>query len=556
MAAKKTATKKTPARKTAGKKTAAKKKSAPAAAAAAASTEPPFQPTHVIDADLARVFATSAEKAPLLTLLGWGDEVELVSEAADGFNVRLPLFTRLPDGSVRPSTVDGFIKKPKKGPALLEVAKNKVLKVDFVDIQQGDASVIQTPQGRVILIDGGDNQLFARYLANRFRGSTAKAPRKIDCILVSHGDADHFLGLTELHKSETDKRLRDEQPWKQIFIHPERVYHNGLVKRPTKDIETLQQLGKSVPVNGENFIIGLEDDLLRDGLEPEMNAPFKAWRKALEGYRKRGPIEFVRLEKGSDSHFQFLEGENIEVKVLGPLTRQVDGKTALHFLGTPSNAPRLEEDGTLDVDKKKAGSPSVSHTINGHSVVLHLKYGNFRFLFAGDLNEEAEQNLLDEHKAGNLDLTADVFKVPHHGSADFNPDFLAAVAPVASVVSSGDETKKKEFIHPRANLMGALGRHSRIKEPLVFVTEMVAFFEVVGQCVPKEISLRGKAIKPENMPKTFFAFQRAAFGIVMVRTDGERLFIYTNSAMDKMKETYAFKLSAGKKVTPVEVRKL
>jgi len=63
MAAKKTATKKTPARKTAGKKTAAKKKSAPAAAAAAASTEPPFQPTHVIDADLARVFATSAESS-------------------------------------------------------------------------------------------------------------------------------------------------------------------------------------------------------------------------------------------------------------------------------------------------------------------------------------------------------------------------------------------------------------------------------------------------------------------------------------------------------------
>ena len=34
-------------------------------------------------------------------------------------------------------------------------------------------------------------------------------------------------------ESETDSHL-ENQKWKRLFIHPQRVYHNGLVKRPSK----------------------------------------------------------------------------------------------------------------------------------------------------------------------------------------------------------------------------------------------------------------------------------------------------------------------------------
>ena len=81
----------------------------------------------------------------------------------------------------------------------------------------------------MILVDGGDNQLFARYLAGRFRGTSLAQPKPIECILVTHGDADHFLGLPEIYKSETNKKHL-----KRLFIQPRRVYHNGLVKRPAK----------------------------------------------------------------------------------------------------------------------------------------------------------------------------------------------------------------------------------------------------------------------------------------------------------------------------------
>ena len=70
--------------------------------------------------------------------------------------------------------------------------------------------------------------------------------------------------------------------------------------------------------------------------------------------------------------------------------------------------------------------------------------------------------------------------MPHHGSADFSGAFVQMVSPIISIVSSGDESAKKEYIHPRATLMGALGRHSRVDEPLIFVTELVAFFNLEG----------------------------------------------------------------------------
>src|SRR5690242_16908091 len=80
----------------------------------------------------------------------------------------------------------------------------KVLKLDFVDVQQGDAAVMETAAGTTMLVDGGEHQLFARYLAARYRGSSAAAPKPVACVVVTHGDADHYSGLTQIQRTEAD----------------------------------------------------------------------------------------------------------------------------------------------------------------------------------------------------------------------------------------------------------------------------------------------------------------------------------------------------------------
>jgi beta-lactamase superfamily II metal-dependent hydrolase len=508
----------------------------------------------VINVDLADVWRSSDRKE-LIRTLAWGDNVTVIKKMSSFLEVELVDFIEQPDGSVLPQKSIGFIKptassKIKVAEVVRPVAANDVLKVNFVDVQQGDGAVIESPDGKVILVDGGDNQMFARYLAGRFRGTSVANPKRIDCILVTHGDADHYEGLPEILESETNGQAR-----KRLFITPERYYHNGIVKRPSEkdgkklgDLELLgpvQKAGKNKKGKDIYYVTGLVDDLLAVPAA-EMNKPFKTWTKALKEYDKRRKqkglpgIESKRLEFGDNAAFSFFNNGTLKIEVLGPIVEKVDVNgtkvPGLKFLGDPPKGPRVGQD-SMALDEDDFSGYSASHTINGHSIVFRLVYGGFSYLFSGDLNDEASRFLARKHDQNKLSLKSDVFKVPHHGSADFSGGFIQRVEPIVSVVSSGDESARKEFIHPRATIMGALGKYSRVPEPLIFVTELVAFFTVEGWS-----KLANPKTKEEKERGDFFGFSRAAYGIVKTRTNGKRLLVYTDSANLQMKEAYAYAL--------------
>jgi hypothetical protein len=341
------------------------------------------------------------------------------------------------------------------------------------------------------------------------------------------------------------------EPRKRLFITVNRVYHNGLVKRPSKvdgkKLADKELLGKTKVVNGETIITELEDNLLKVPDE-KMNEPFQKWKAALKEWNKRQKIEFRNLSFGDDDAFDFANKNGLQIQVLGPFLTETANVTGLKFLGNPPEGPRLGHE-SVNLEDKGFSGFSASHTINGHSIVLRLRYGGFSYLLSGDLNDEASRILARKHQLGEVNLRSDVFKVPHHGSADFSGAFFKMVSPIVSVVSSGDESARKEFIHPRATLMGALGRHSRVLEPLLFVTEMVAFFNMEGNATLTDAK-KAKSRGP------FFAFSRTAFGIVKTRTDGKRLLVYTDSGKRNTKEAYAYQLDENGEPIPSTVTKV
>jgi len=504
----------------------------------------------VVVVDLVDVWEGRGRKKYVRSI-AWGDEIDVLKSANTHLEVATVVFRQQDDGSILPVKITGYI-EPRatsgiKATSLVRPrSQNDVLKVNFIDVQQGDGAVIEAPDGRVILVDGGDNQLFARYLAGRFRGTSATRPRDIECIVVTHGDADHFAGLAKIFESETNRSAR-----KRLFIAPKRVYHNGIVKRPStrngKSVPDSEALGPTKNVGDDRFLVGLEENLLNVP-DAEMNEPFRTWKGALKAYNQRRKVTFRRLQFGDARAFDFFNTADMRIDVLGPLVTKVGGKPALKFLGNPPKGPRIGHE-SLDVENKGFAGLSASHTINGHSIVFRLAYGGFSYLFTGDLNDESSRFLAREHNRGALQLRSEVFKVPHHGSADFSGAFVQAVAPVVSVVSSGDESARKEYIHPRATLMGALGRCSRVPEPLVLVTELVAFFQVEGWT-------RLTDTKKDKKRGEFFGFSRTAYGMVKTRTNGKRLFVYTDSGNIKLKEAYAYELDESGVPQPVEVLRI
>lgn len=78
----------------------------------------------------------------------------------------------------------------------LILANKKAPGVIFLDVGQGDASLIKAPGGQVILLDGGpDNQVLW--------GLGKNLPfyrRRIDFLVLSHYHDDHLMGLIEIIK--------------------------------------------------------------------------------------------------------------------------------------------------------------------------------------------------------------------------------------------------------------------------------------------------------------------------------------------------------------------
>jgi competence protein ComEC len=88
---------------------------------------------------------------------------------------------------------------------------------------------------------------------------------------------------------------------------------------------------------------------------------------------------------------------------------------------------------------------------NDLSLVVRITQRGVRTLFTGDLSAAAEARIL----AAGTDLSADVLKVPHHGSGDADPGFLAASRARVALISVGEDNS---YGHPTPRLLAWLAR--------------------------------------------------------------------------------------------------
>ena len=87
---------------------------------------------------------------------------------------------------------------------------------------------------------------------------------------------------------------------------------------------------------------------------------------------------------------------------------------------------------------------------NNTSIVLRVVYGGTSFLFTGDMESDAEIDLLES----GVMLRSTVLKVGHHGSSTSTSyRFLREVAPKYAVISVG---KDNQYDHPNEDVLSRL----------------------------------------------------------------------------------------------------
>lgn len=401
------------------------------------------------------VSATGEGKGPNNTIL-MGSYVKLLGGESPGWQ------------KVSAFGIEGWIKADALG-------DSPDFKCFYVDVGQGDAALLEMgshTDGLKILIDGGPADNLSRYLNKwQYRYYFNRNEKVyIDYVFISHFDKDHYNGLIDI--------INDEH---YTFGT---IFHAGIAKFNSEKegfpAEYNTELGKRVKSGNKPFIVtGFDtlDELLALKNRGGMLNLLEKFAFAAANARQQGRLQhFKRLDFKSQLPSVQINGKQVSFSVLGPVTQTISGKPAFAWFGDEA------------------------HTINGHSIVLKIGYGNRSFLYGGDLNIPSEE-LLVGHYGDQNPFGVDVAKSCHHGASEFTTAFMARVNPLATVISSGDN---ESYSHPRADAIGCAGKYTRSERPLVFSTELA-----------RSSNVKTDAVK---------------YGMINLRCDGE------NIIMAQMKE--------------------
>lgn len=440
----------------------------------------------------------------------WGDALDMLDDT-DGDWVRVKV--RVGEAAVRKT---GWMLRS-------EIQDEPLLEATFVDIGQGDGSLLITPDGREIVIDAGEGDNMMRFLRWRFMFPTEKRPRKLHAAVISHPDSDHYKGFQKIFAMKG--------------VSFKTLYHNGLVERRGDSLlgpETPKEKGKpqfytDLVASKKQLAKLLEQE--QEKQKPPGKLSKKQYPDMLQMALDNDKFDAFENLSHRRGHLPgFDESSDVVIEVLGPVEEEYSpGKWGLRDFG------------------------GNSFTKNGHSVVFRLTYGKVRMLLGGDLNIPSEKHLLEKLVGGKVPvdpekrkaymqkarkrLEVDIAKSCHHGSADFSSLFLEAVHPVATVISSGDNEKHS---HPRAETLGAIGVNSRGERPLIYSTELARSAKEANTRPDEERKrirdahkavLREKdSVKRRKLQKAFNETVKEIvqptvqqYGAIYVRTDGERV---------------------------------
>lgn len=360
----------------------------------------------------------------------------------------------------------------------------------FLDVGQGDAAFVITPNNTKILVDGGLKDRALGFLIWKYRLDISGNQVTIDHLFLSHADKDHVDGLILL------------------LNHPKitvtNIHHNGigLFNSPYNSVIGNKANGKLKTIHSTL------SDLDGEDLASGRGRVFEAWIDA--------------------------------VRVSGANYNRVDNTTGIFDIGDPDVkcevvGPIIESDG-----KSLKWFSDKAHTINGNSLVFRLTYNKVRTFFSGDLNEKGSEHILNTQN-GALNVNAHILKAPHHGSHEYSVELLNAVNPMISVISSGETP---DHGHPRANFLGAVGKNSRGEEPLIFSTALAALFVDSGDPHAHDdgdntTTMDGLDFAKSSANSTARQrFKKVLPGIINVRTDGEKIYVYRRVQQHYQWESY------------------
>jgi len=245
----------------------------------------------------------------------------------------------------------------------------KEMQVHVLDVGQGDSILIISPEGKVVLIDAGDEKN-GKAVVDALRRNNVQ---QIDYFIATHMHPDHIGGAPEVFNNFKVANIL----WND-FPPPEAVTDEAAANKNSNQKQAKNQ-GKNQP-QAKN--------------QPKPPKPPMVRGKVVKLPTVEAYDDFRAAVEQSGAKFDKATPDMQPIPLGGGATLEVLAPTQPFFT------------------REQMISSRKGNEANANSIVMRLVYGDFSMLLAGDAEEQSEDRLVGKE----LTLDANVLKVSHHGS--------------------------------------------------------------------------------------------------------------------------------------------
>lgn len=154
---------------------------------------------------------------------------------------------------------------------------------------------------------------------------------------------------------------------------------------------------------------------------------------------EKSDIFGINITRPTLTYFELEYGSKILMKDLEPLNKEHSfnyNNTSINVLNPPETEIKSER------------------KLNQNSIVLRITYNETSYLITGDIQYDAEKNLVEDKN----NIESDIYMASHHGSKTSNSNqFLNEVDPEISIISS---SYKSQYNHPHNKVLSTLAKNN------------------------------------------------------------------------------------------------